>query len=257
LDLPVALAGSGPTLSGRESPARLPVPAARGKVGRRRFSVHPKRWLLLAKDREVSRETVFGSLARSVEEARASGRMAGTPRRGRIGSRDRAGEVLRAGAQRREHLAADSARDARSPEGVRLSPHPLGALSQDSFRHLDVPSASACTATVGWLGSFVLRFDPSPVGRCPSVHSPRAPPEHHPALRRSGMTRRDLGGPDGHWHPSPRSEIPFRGCDRNRSPGDPSDPSLQRSPLASPVGPEGPPSGSSPGRSRSSEWEPT
>ncbi len=128
--------------------------------------------------------------------------------------------------------------DARSPEGVRLSPHPLGALSQDGFRHLDVPSASACTATVGWLGSFVLRFDPSLVGRCPSAHSPRAPLEHHPALRRSGATRRDLGGPDGHWRPSPRSETPIQACNRSRSPGDPSDRSMQRSPLASPVSPK-------------------
>ena len=34
------------------------------------------------------------------------------------------------------------------------------------------------------------------------------PHEHRPTLRQYGVTRRDLGGPDGHWHLAPRSEAP-------------------------------------------------
>ena len=67
------------------------------------------------------------------------------------------------------------------------------------------------------LGSFVLRFYPSPVGRCRSVRHPRVPCGHRPTLRQFGLTRRDLGGPDGHWHLSPKSEAPIRGADRGRS----------------------------------------
>ena len=67
------------------------------------------------------------------------------------------------------------------------------------------------------LGSFALRFYPSPVVRCRSVRHPRVPCGHRPTLRQFGVTRRDLGGPDGHWHLSPKSATPIRGADRSRS----------------------------------------
>lgn len=143
--------------------------------------------------------------------------------------------------------------NARNPEGVRLSPRPLGVLRQDDSRHLGVPSTSACTVVVGWLGSSALRFDPSLLGPSRSGRSPKASLRHLPALRRSGVTRGDLGGPNGHWHPPPRSETPIRVCGRSRVPGDPSDPTLRGSPLAVPVSPKARRPGRSPGRSRSSD----
>jgi hypothetical protein len=67
------------------------------------------------------------------------------------------------------------------------------------------------------LGSSVLRFYPSLGGRCRSMRHPKVPYGRRPTLRQHGVTRRDLGGPDGHWHLSPRSEAPIRGADRGRS----------------------------------------
>jgi len=73
------------------------------------------------------------------------------------------------------------------------------------------------------LGSSVLRFYPSPFGRCRSMRHPKVPYGRRPTLRQCGVTRRDLGGPDGHWHLSPKSEAPIRGADRSRYPGHSSD----------------------------------
>ena len=67
------------------------------------------------------------------------------------------------------------------------------------------------------LGSIALRFYPSLGGRCRSVQHPKVPYGRRPTLRQNGVTRRDLGGPDGHWHLSPKSEAPIRGADRGRS----------------------------------------
>ena len=107
------------------------------------------------------------------------------------------------------------------------------------------------------LGSSGLRFYPSPVGRCRSAQNPRVPIGHRSTLRQFGVTHRDLGGPDGHWHLAPKRETPIREADRSRSPGDPSGPAPRKSPSAAPVGPRALRPDHSSGRSRSSEREPT
>ena len=48
------------------------------------------------------------------------------------------------------------------------------------------------------LGSAELWFYPSPVGRCRTMRYTKAPHGHRPTLRQYGVTRRDLGGPNGH-----------------------------------------------------------
>ena len=90
----------------------------------------------------------------------------------------------------------------------------------------------------------VLRFYPSPFGRCRSVRHPKVPYGHRPTLRQYGVTRRDLGGPDGHWHLSPKSATPIRGADRSRSARRPSRSFAQEVSLRCDGGPESPSSGS-------------
>ena len=188
---PVPLSGSGPTLSGRVSPFQFPFPATSQKVGDSGAYVHPKRCWDFASEEEDSREP-------QPSELRALSRVSCLVSRvSDLGSRS---------CQREKPRGSSAfASPSRGSQPKQLAP----------FRHT---SDSGLTLRLRCrLGSFALRFYPSPVVRCRSVRHPRVPCGHRPTLRQFGVTRRDLGGPDGHWHLSPKSATPIRGADRSRS----------------------------------------
>jgi len=68
-----------------------------------------------------------------------------------------------------------------------------------------------------WPVSSGFRFYPVAGGRCRSSRNPEVPIGCRPALRRFGVVRRNLGGPDDHWLPAPKSDPPTGGSDRGRS----------------------------------------
>ncbi len=152
-------------------------------------------------------------------------------------------EVSRTGL--REGLSVTDRRSTRETPrefGFRLALSGFSVEATMSLRFASGSGSHRCRRR--WPVSSEHRFYPVSGGRCRSVGLPKAPSGRRSVLRRFGVVRRNLGGPDDHWHPAPKSALPTGGSDRSRSSRRPVRSAVPEVSLRYAGRPEGPSSGS-------------